>query len=441
MKKSTKLYSILVSLSILSLNCFAQQRGVATCPYAVDLFGSQYSSEKLTNINESYHQQLLVQNPNYDEERMRYEQCLSRYIALNKYTTKTLIKIPVVVHIVYHNFYENISDAQVFSQMDVLNEDFTRSAADTVNTPSAFAPIAANPQIEFCLASRDPSGNATTGIERRYTTDTIFDFTNHVKYFSLGGLDAWDVTRYFNIWVCNTGGVCWGEFPTGTASTTYGIVMNYFYMGSNFTQYGFFPGINAYYNRGELGVHEVGHCLNLRHIWGDDGTACSGSDSCADTPNQQGPSAYCPTFPKFDSCTTSGNGIMFNNFMDYSDDDCYNLFTLNQAARMWAVLSNPPYNALTSSNGCNPPAGINEDNSISTPVFSVISVESGKIIYFRTSQYGTLQIFNSTGKMILKNEVTPESKMVDVTAISNGIYFLRFKNQQTLEVSKIFIGH
>ncbi len=329
----------------------------AQAPYSADVFSPGYSPEKLKQINEEYHQHLLRRNPNWDQDRKAYEELSAMFIQSSKSSSVTgqpIVTIPIVFHIVYNTPQEYITDAQVYSQMVVLNEDFIRSAADTVNTPVPFKPLAGNPQIQFCLAQRDPQGNPTTGIERRQTTVASWGFNDAVKFYSQGGMDIWDPTRYFNVWVCNTGGTCWGEFPTGTVTNTHGAVMHFNLFGSQFTQYGTFPYISAYYDRGEIMCHEVGHCFNLRHIWGDDNSNCLGSDTCADTPDQAGPSAFCPSWPQFDACTPSGAGIMFQNFMDYSDDDCYNLFTIGQVARINAVLGMPPYNGLTTSNGCVP---------------------------------------------------------------------------------------
>ncbi|HLG36278.1 MAG TPA: T9SS type A sorting domain-containing protein [Bacteroidia bacterium] len=346
-----KIYTLLVFIFI-SVSALAQ----TNIPYTVDLFGQQYSADKLKKANEEYQQYMLRRNPQWVQQMNQFEQATQQHIANQKINpdNRAVITIPIVFHMVWNLPQQFVTDAQVYSQLEVLNENFIRAAADTVNTPPPFAAIAANPDIQFCLAQRDPWGNPATGIERRQTTVTSFGFDDAVKFTSTGGMDSWDPMRYFNVWVCNTGGVCWGEFPTGTVSNTHGAVMHYAFFGSQFTQYGTFPNISGYFDRGEIMCHETGHCFNLRHIWGDDGTSCAGSDTCADTPNQQGPTSFCPTFPLYDSCTTSGAGIMFQNFMDYSDDDCYNLFTLGQNARMQAVLSTYPYNGLTVSNGCVP---------------------------------------------------------------------------------------
>jgi hypothetical protein len=331
--------------------------------------------EQRKQVNDAHHAQMLARDPQWDIKRAQYEQQVQQYVANARInpSAQTVITIPVVVHIVYNTQFQNSSDSCVFSQLVVLNEDFTRTAADTGDTPAPFAAIAGNPGIQFCLAQRDPNGNPTTGIERRQTSVTSFN-SDAVKFYSSGGMDQWDPTRYFNIWVCNTGGVCWGEFPIATTTNTYGIVMNYTYFGSNYTSYGVFPQISNYFDYGEICVHEIGHCLNLYHIWGDDAGACTGTDNCPDTPNQADASSVCLVFPAFDACTPSGDGIMFENYMDYTDDDCLNLFTQGQCARMSAVLAAPPYDALVTSNGCTPVTLYNDDASINT-----IKVPAGNV--------------------------------------------------------------
>jgi hypothetical protein len=284
------------------------------------------------------------------------------------------IVIPVVVHILYNNPIQNLPDSQVFSQIQVLNEDFGRTNTDTINTPSPFLPLAANTGIQFCLAQRDPNGMPTSGIERRQTNVSQFNTDFQTKFYSGGGLDQWDPLRYFNIWVCNTGGASTGEFPTSTVSNTYGALVHYQFFGSNYTTYGTFPALLPPIDRGRTAVHEVGHCLNLYHIWGDDGTGCTGSDFCPDTPNQAGYTSGCYSFPHTDGCTTSGNGIMFMNYMDYSVDSCKNLFTQDQSSRMNTVLNSPPYNSLVISDACQTLALYNNDagiKSIAIPVGNV----------------------------------------------------------------------
>jgi len=252
-----------------------------------------------------------------------------------------LIIIPVVVHVIHGSgeaigVGRNISVAQVQSQIDVLNEDFRRLNADAVNTPPAFAGVAADITIEFRLACTDPNGNATDGITRTASTTTSFTDNDDIKFASRGGHDAWPPDRYLNIWVSALSGGLLGyaQLPSDYATnpTTDGVVINT-------TSFGRVGNVAAPFQLGRTATHEVGHWLNLFHIWGDDGSSCSGSDQCGDTPNQAGENYGCPAFPHTDACTSSGNGVMFMNYMDYVNDACMNLFTNDQRIRMRAVFA------------------------------------------------------------------------------------------------------
>jgi hypothetical protein len=186
--------------------------------------------------------------------------------------------IPVVVHVVYNTNAQNISDAQVQSQIDILNQDFQKLNADTTAVPSAFKPLIADCKIQFCLAKQDPYGNPTTGILRKYTSKTAFSDNDDIKKSGRGGDDAWPASSYLNLWVGNLSGGLLGyaQFPGGTAATD-GVVVLYSAFGNTGT-------VSAPYHKGRTTTHEVGHWLNLRHIWGDDSGACTGSDGVGDTP-------------------------------------------------------------------------------------------------------------------------------------------------------------
>ncbi|MFD0863058.1 GEVED domain-containing protein [Sungkyunkwania multivorans] len=237
-----------------------------------------------------------------------------------------IITIPVVVHIVYRTSQENISDAQIQSQIDVLNEDFRRLNSDADNTWSQ----AADMQIEFCLATVDPNGNATTGITRKSSTRTSWGTNDAVKSVSQGGVAAWNTSEYLNMWVANIGGGILGyaQFPGGAASTD-GVVMSPQYFGSSDKGTGFY--LSAPFDKGRTTTHEVGHFLNLRHIWGDGG--CGVDDFVSDTPTSDASNGGCNI-----GHVSCGTVDMVQNYMDYSDDACMNLFTNGQKARMRATL-------------------------------------------------------------------------------------------------------
>jgi PKD repeat protein len=332
-----------------------------------------------------YHNYLMQTRKNYATDYAQYNQMLDQYIqnnhaALNATARTANITIPVVIHVLYNTAAQNISDAQATSQFAVLNNDFQRLNADKVNTPSTFTAVAGGVGITFCLAQRDPNGNATTGIIHKSTTTTSFTTDNKIKSSAQGGDDPWDVTRYVNIWIGNiSGGILgYGEFPTSTLSNTYGLVLNYTATGTMGTA-------AAPYNLGRTGTHEFGHCFNLNHIWGDNGQ-CGNTDNCYDTPPQKGGTAApagcnygTPTYPwQPNTCTrpdgiggasmTNVNGDMFMNYMDYTDDAVMNMFSQQQCVRMLAVVSNPPYNVLASSNGCTPVTSYTLDAGITSVI-------------------------------------------------------------------------
>lgn len=252
--------------------------------------------------------------------------------------SQMVVTIPVVFHVLYNTAAENISEAQVMSQLDILNEDFRRLNADQDNVWAQ----AADTQIEFCLATQDPDGNPTDGILRVPTNVTSFGTNDAMKFTSQGGSDAWPASDYMNFWVCDLGASLLGyaQFPGGPADTD-GIVCNYTATGNTGTAQGPF-------DLGRTATHEVGHYLNLRHIWGDGG--CGASDFVDDTPDSDGPNYGCALGNV--ACSTED---MVQNYMDYSDDACMNLFTQGQSDRMNALFAPGGARAsLLTSAGCTP---------------------------------------------------------------------------------------
>ena len=265
-----------------------------------------------------------------------------------------VITIPVVFHVVYNTTAQNISEVQIQSQIDILNEDFRRLNADAVNTPDDFVALASDVEIEFCLATVDPNGQVTNGITRTQTDKTEFPLNTNqdyraVKFNASGGKDAWPSSDYLNFWVANLGSGILGyaTFPGGDPAID-GVVCGYRFIGNQGTA-------TAPYNLGRTATHEVGHWLNLRHIWGDGN--CNADDLVLDTPSAGGPNysgAPC-THPGPNSCIDGANDLpdMFQNYMDYSDDGCMNLFTLGQKNRMRSLFEAGGSRAsLLNSNGC-----------------------------------------------------------------------------------------
>ena len=297
------------------------------------------------------------------EVRMRQqEESIEQWIAEQKTSpgalakTSTVITIPVVVHIIYNTAEENIPNQRVYDQIAITNRDF---AGLNPHGLGAFPPaLKANTNIQFCMAQKKLDGSPTNGIERRQTSVTGFSNYSDMKFYSTGGLDAWDPTVYMNIWVCNmlfdnSGGYVYSgfaQFPGTGVNATYGVV----------ARYGAFGPTDSTYFRGSgtTITHELGHCLNVRHIWGDDTVSCAGTDFCGDTPNQAGRTVGTNSGVLTDGCTASTPGIMYMNFMDYSDDIVMANYTPDQSLRMHACFASPdgPLLPLLSSTGGAPPS-------------------------------------------------------------------------------------
>jgi hypothetical protein len=277
------------------------------------------------------HYRLLRTIPEYADARAASENQAQRAAISPAIGRTGCTRIPVVVHVVYKTAVQNISLAQIQSQIAVLNKDFRRKNADIGTVPAPFVPATADARIEFKLAATDPAGNPTTGITRTATAITAFSDDDRVKSAATGGANAWPSDRYLNIWVCPLAGGLLGyaQFPGGPAATD-GVVIRHSAFGTSGTA-------AAPFHLGRTATHEIGHWLNLRHIWGDDGTGCAGSDLVADTPNQGGPNYGAPAFPKV-SCGNAPNGDMFMDFMDYVDDRAMTMFTAGQVTRMQATL-------------------------------------------------------------------------------------------------------
>lgn len=383
-------------------------------------------------------------NPDLEKQMREQEAALQQAIssqAQNRTNSpSTIYTIPCVVHVVYKTTGQNISDAQIQSQIDVLNEDFARLNADTVNTPAPFAAIAGHSQFQFCLAKTDPNGNLTNGIERRQTTTTSFSTNDNMKHYSSGGMDAWNTDLYFNIWVCNmSGGILgYAEFPSATHTNTYGVSIQY-------NSFGRTGNVASPYNLGRTATHEIGHCFNLYHIWGDDGGACTGSDNVTDTPNQSDMTYGCLNFPATDACNTTANGIMFMNYMDYSDDNCLNLFTQNQVTRMNSAAS-LMYNSLLHSTMCELPTAVNDlpDMSFSVypnPTDGIFNID----LYTLSSNLDNLKVrvTDMIGNVVSEkvvNRVAGQVEELDLSSQANGVYFVTLYNSTASKTVKVTLA-
>lgn len=366
MKKSTLFISSLVLSTVLA---FGQNSRKAQIVSKVDNTIERYA--KMPKTPDGF---IRCITPEQKEPEAQFENWLSqkiKEIQLNPILLKASRNIPVVVHVLHNGdavgANENISDAQINSQITALNLDYSATNADFANVPSTFNSAKGNMDIQFCLAQTDPSGQPTTGIHRvNIGVASVSDTDIETNY---GLNNMWDPTKYLNIFVANfTGGQLLGKavFPLssglpglGGSFTGYDGVMIWY------RSFGTTGSLQAPYNKGRTATHEIGHWLGLRHIGGDASGGC-GTDYCADTPTQKGGLSSnftgndfgqnygCPTHPLVRSGECSGTTAeMFMNYMDYTDDACMYMFTNNQKSRMDAVLANSPRRAsLLTSNVC-----------------------------------------------------------------------------------------
>ncbi len=336
----------------------------------------------------------------------------------------SVIRIPVVVHVIYHDASENLSDSIIMHQIEYSTNDYRRLNADTIDTPDDFKPYAADAKIEFCLASQDPDGNSTSGITRTYTDSLTFivgaGTTDPMKYDSSGGKDAWNTDYYLNIWIANiTGATGYASNPMAHGQADDGIVMAYSSMnGINFLS------------------HEIAHYLDLMHIYGPEGSSCEnndGGDLVSDTPDQYTSTHNCPSFPQTDACTSTYPGIMFMNFMDQTDVSCRNLFTQGQVDRMRNTLGTLR-SLLLSSQGCSSSSKISSVKNENT----VIKIQpnpfnSSTTIEFenRNGKSYTLFLYNSLGKMVKSiSNVNSGLLILEKENLSNGLYYFQLNDSK-----------
>jgi hypothetical protein len=316
--------------------CYGQQRSCGS----MDAYQNQIENNS----------EFLIKQQNLEQMTEYYHNMLP---LMNN--SEQIYTIPVVIHVLYKTSSQNISDEQIYSQMTSLNDDFRALNNDLSNLPSNFESLVSDMQIEFCLAQVDPNGNSTSGINRVSTNETSFSYNNNMKFSSSGGVDAWDTDSYLNIWVCNLNNLLgYAQFPGGDASTDGVVVAN--------TAFGSTGIAESPYNLGRTLTHEIGHWLNLRHIWGD--SNC-GNDFVDDTPTHQEANYGCPNYPQV-SCNNGADGDLFMNYMDYTDDACMYMFTTGQKTRMTSALLNSRSSLLNSAacgivqiNGCTDPNAAN----------------------------------------------------------------------------------
>lgn len=338
------------------------------------------------------------------------------------------IRIPVVVHVVYQTATQNISDAQVQSGIDALNRDFRRRNEDSVFTPARFRQLAADMEIEFVLATADPLGRATKGIVRKQTMVKSWRADDQIKFSAKGGDDAWDASSYLNIWVGNIPRMMGYASSPGCHPQVDGIVINTSSYGT--------LGKSGAYNMGRTLVHETGHWLGLKHIWGD--SDC-GDDGIADTPKQAGFTSGCPN--GFISTCGNGNmGDMYMNFMDFTNDACMNLFTKGQKEKARACFEpGQTRYAMMASRGLSAPWNNSVDVAITgaeeqqtktavraIQVYPNPAADNIILAGTETIRVGaTVQVISVNGDVELHAKIKSLPYRISLESLKPGIYLLK----------------
>lgn len=361
--------------------------------------------------------------------------------------TNELIKIPVVVHIIHNRLdnviggegNSNITDEQVYSQIKVLNNDFRKKIGTLgYNTNQ----VGADMEVEFYLATIDPDGNPTTGINRVYSAKAAFDILGERNVLS--NLSYWDSNRYLNIWVTTIADnyIGYGEFPTGefdgldlteTSELTDGVFIDH-------EVFGFKTGTanQGIYQYGRTLTHEVGHWFGLIHTWGD---SYCGDDYCADTPPTENSNSSSNCRNKFSTCKGVRTQNMIENYMDYTPDSCMNVFTVNQKERMRQILEISKRRARIVKFAENTlPFVENAELKILSNPSSVDELKFQLLL--PTFQDFSLSVFSQTGALInSRNFIDYPSTIIsckDLKIYTAGSYLIQFKTKNTV-ITKRFI--
>ncbi|MCB9303774.1 MAG: T9SS type A sorting domain-containing protein [Lewinellaceae bacterium] len=340
------------------------------------------------------------------------------------------IVIPVVVHVVWRSAPENITDAQVESQIEVLNEDFRALNAEATTVPAIFNPVLADMEIEFCLVATTRTQTNVSGIGTRFEGGL-----RQVCYNSLGGHDAIDPSQYLNIWVAGrTDGAC-GDAPLpGQTDPVPPAEDGVFIRPDCFGASGI---AGPPYNLGRTTTHEIGHWLNLKHLWGEgfEDPLCQTDDMVADTPEQ----AYsyqdeCPTHPSL-SC---GTADMFMNFMNYTNDACMALFTEGQKERAWAAISTYRPGLLGAS--CNPVSAFEPQQTLTDIRLFNNPADSWTALQLPEKDIFEIAIFDQLGRLVFIESPTGGGLFyIDTRSFISGIYYIKIRNEGKIHTKKLNI--
>lgn len=391
-----------ILLSVFTLPVFAQKQ--KQTPASVHTGFQRCGTQAVMN-------ELLKKYPSLQQEmELNRRRTLEAYQQL-KQTLRPDVTytIPVVVHIVLPN-PGSVTNAQVQSQIDVLNEDYAGLNADSTRIPAAFKPLFGKSNLRFCLAKRDNKGDASNGIVR-VTSSVISSpgLKDPVKFTCTGGSDAWDATKYLNIWVCQmpSGFLGYSFFASDPLSA---VPLNERGFVNSQRSFGRGGSAQAPFNQGRTATHEIGHFFDLNHIWGPNN--CNGTQGCGDddglndTPPQSGCTFGAPAADSVirDACSPAAPGIMWMNYMDYVDDRAMVMYTPQQCNRMEAILlANPWMQSLITSDGCTPLPTLNRDvrfEKINDPFYEVCG-NNASFIYSCSNTYSPVITIKNTGTDII----------------------------------------
>jgi hypothetical protein len=444
----TKIICVTVFSFLLSISSFAQRN----C-------GQQIYLEQLQITHPETKSQIIEQRKQAQLAAEQYKESLK--MASTMKTTGTTVTIPVVFHIVLDNTQiasiggtAGIED-RINTQLISLNKDYNGLNADKSKIPAAWASLYANVGIQFGLAVKKPDGTSTPGYDIRYAT-TPSTFTDvgsgcsSAKTYASGGLDPWDNTKYLNIWVVNmkygSSTVLGVTAPPGSSfpSAEKGIALYYLAFGTRTSASEAFE-----YNidQGRTLTHEMGHYFYLWHTWGDDGGLCPSDpggddDGIADTPPEADAKYHSPTYPLYDACSTTSPGVMFMNYMEYTDDTAMYMFTKDQSAVIngqIALLSNSysltQHPELAKVPTYIPTIGLSEQiNIYPNPTTGVLSIKFNSDSNVLTD----INIINLLGQRVL-NISNPQSNIIDLSSLSKGIYMVQCQFNTGTITKKIVI--
>jgi hypothetical protein len=388
---------------------------------------------------------ITTENPGLKSLLEQKEQVLQQIITEKSYQKRANIIVPVVVHVVYKLDEENISDDQIHSQIQVLNDDFGFNNTNKLDVSHAFYKYCGASGIEFKLANIDPTGKPTNGITRTKTNKDFWkeaEFED-VKFTDYGGINSWDPTSYLNIWVANlddsSNVLGFAIFPDelSTYPEYDGLVIRHEAFGTKGT-----AGTNGFEfaSHGRTTTHEIGHWFNLFHIWGD--TLC-GNDMVADTEPADSANHACPSFPLHpkNSCGSSENGEMFMNYMDYTSDECMNMFTIGQIERMKAALSTYRSKLITSKGYST--AALAE-NDLPNYLEFYPNPSAGTIQLRITNDIGlnaTITLVDIVGNTVKTFEKTTNNMTLSFDELPNGVYFIQLQKDAFNTSLKLILNH